>query len=103
MVYWRSNKGDAMPKRLKRPAGLVGTSGLAAAIISQAVSDALTGDRDNMLDAWAYLGSDWYRWKADVLGIPPDAWPVALEHTSVSEALAGMETKKARQLLDYPD
>jgi hypothetical protein len=74
-----------MTKRFKRPAGLVGASGLAAAIIAQATVDAVNADPETMRDAWAYLGGDWYRMKADMLGIPSDAWPTALEHTSVSE------------------
>lgn len=80
-----SLKGAAMTKRIKRPTGLVGASGLAAAIISQATVDAVKADPETMRDAWAYLGGDWYRLHADALGIPSDAWPTTLEHSSVSE------------------
>jgi hypothetical protein len=74
-----------MTKRQKRPAGLVGAEGLAAAIIHQATIDAIKADPETMRDAWAYLGGDWYGMKAEALGISPDTWPVALESTSVDE------------------
>jgi hypothetical protein len=72
--------------RLVKVTGLSGGRGLAAAIILQATIDALGNSGDEpLVDAWAYLGGDWYRFHADMLGIAPDAWPVALEHTSVDE------------------
>jgi hypothetical protein len=71
-----------MPKRFKRPSGLTGADGLAAAIIAQASIDAVKADPETMLDAWAFRGTGWYRFLADELGVPSDAWPVALEHSS---------------------
>lgn len=64
--------------RLKRPAGLVGVSGLTAAIIAQATVDAINADRETMLDSWEYFAGDWYRYHADALGIASDTWPAAL-------------------------
>ncbi|GAG19848.1 unnamed protein product [marine sediment metagenome] len=68
--------------KLVRVKGLSGGRGLATAIIHQATVDACRADPETMRDAWAYLGSEWYRLHADALGIPPDTWPVALEHSS---------------------
>jgi hypothetical protein len=62
--------------------GISGYNGLVLAVIMTATNDAINADRETMRDAWAYLGGDWYRLHADALGIPSDAWPVALEHSS---------------------
>ena len=75
-------QGATMTKRMKRPSGLTGVDGLVTAIIAQATTDAVKARPDIMRDAWAYLGGDWYRLHTDALGIPSDAWPVALEHSS---------------------
>ena len=73
-------------KRIKNQKGLKGVEGLALAIIAQSVNDAIDArDRDTMIDAWAYLGGDWYGLHADALGIPSDAWPVALEQISIDD------------------
>jgi len=71
--------------KLVRVKGLSGGRGLATAIIHQATVDACRADPETMRDAWAYLASDWHRFHTDALGILPGTWPVALEHTSVSE------------------
>jgi len=74
-----------MPTRHWKREGLTGADGLAAAIIHQAVIDAIQADAETMRDAWAYFGSEWYRFKADALGIPSDTWPAALVSTSVDD------------------
>ena len=76
-----------MTKRIKRPAGLSGADGLALAIIHQATADAIKADPDTMRDAWAYLGSDWYRLNADALGLPGDIMPVLIEQMAHDELL----------------
>ena len=74
-----------MTRRFKQPAGLSGVRGLTAAILYRAVSDAQSSNRDNRLSARQYLGGPLYRCHLDILGLAPDAWPVALESTSVDE------------------
>jgi len=76
-----------MTKRFKRIGGLSGADGLAAAIIHQAVIDAIQADPETMRDAWAYLGGPWYRFHADALGIPSDVWPVAIDQLSIDELI----------------
>jgi len=76
-----------MPLRLRK--GLNGPAGLLASVIALAVEDAIDPKSDrHLLDAWAYLGSGWYRHSLECLGMPSDARPAALKELNVGEFIA---------------